>query len=77
MFESFEGFPANYWGVLVFVLAFVSVITNGIVMSKLDKDGKINSDEYKSATGSLVMSLMIAAISMFVCARTHSSESSY
>jgi hypothetical protein len=69
----FEDFPKNKWGVGIFVLAFISVITNAIVMSKLDKAGKVNSDEYRAATASLLMTLMIGCIA-FICMNSHLSE---
>ena len=71
MFEFLEDFPKNWYGIGVFVLAFASVITNGIVMGKLDKAGKLDSDEYRAAATSLIISILIGAIGMFVCARTH------
>ncbi len=71
MFQFLEDFPANKWGLIIFGLAFVSVITNGIVMGKLDKAGKLDSDEYRAAATSLIISILIGAIGMFVCARSH------
>ena len=62
----------NRWGGLLAGLAFISIITNGIVMSKLDKKDKVSSDEYRAATGSLIMSIMILIISLY-CMTSHTS----